>query len=109
VGAQHGDLVLVGRVADHDADEEAVDLRLRERVGALEIDGVLRGEDHEGVGQLEAIALDGDLALLHRLEQRRLGLRGGAVDLVGEHHVGEDRPGAQGEGRRPSGRARRCR
>ena len=30
--------------------------------------------------------------LLHRLEQRRLGLGRRAVDLVGEHHVGEDRP-----------------
>jgi hypothetical protein len=30
-------------------------------------------------------------ASLHRLEQRRLGLRRGAVDLVGEHDVREDR------------------
>ena len=29
---------------------------------------------------------------LHRLEQRRLGLRRGAVDLVGQDDVGEDRP-----------------
>ena len=36
-------------------------------------------------------AVDGDLALLHRLEQRRLGLRRGPVDLVGEHDVGEQR------------------
>ena len=34
---------------------------------------------------------DGDRALLHRLEQRRLRLGRGAVDLVGEHDVGEDR------------------
>ena len=37
-------------------------------------------------------ALDRDLTLLHRLEQRRLRLRRGAVDLVGEEEVGEDRP-----------------
>ncbi len=39
--------------------------------------------------------VDGDLALLHRLEQRRLGLRRGPVDLVGEHDVGEDAAGAE--------------
>ena len=32
-----------------------------------------------------------DRALLHRLEQGRLGLRRRAVDFVGEHQVGEDR------------------
>ena len=39
--------------------------------------------------------VDGDLALLHRLEQRRLGLRRRAVDLVGEHDVGEDAAGPE--------------
>jgi hypothetical protein len=36
--------------------------------------------------------LDRHLPFLHRLEQRRLRLRRGAVDLVGEEKVGEDRP-----------------
>jgi hypothetical protein len=35
--------------------------------------------------------IDGDLALGHRLEQRRLGLRHRAVDLVHEHDVREQR------------------
>ena len=35
-------------------------------------------------------AADADLALLHRLQQRRLHLRRRAVDLVGEDDVGED-------------------
>jgi hypothetical protein len=38
---------------------------------------------------------DGHLALLHRLEQRRLHLGRRAVDLVGEHDVGEDRAGLE--------------
>ena len=37
-----------------------------------------------------ALALDRDLALLHRLEQRRLRARRRAVDLVREQHVRED-------------------
>ena len=39
--------------------------------------------------------------LLHRLEQRRLRLGRRAVDFVGEHDVGEDRPGANTMPRRP--------
>jgi len=35
--------------------------------------------------------------LLHRLEQRRLGLRWRAVDLVGEQQPGEDGSGAEDE------------
>jgi hypothetical protein len=37
-------------------------------------------------------AADRDLALLHDLQQRRLDLGGGAVDLVGEQEVGQHRP-----------------
>ncbi len=38
------------------------------------------------------------LMFLHRLEQRRLRLGRGAVDLVGQHDVGEDRPLDEAEG-----------
>ena len=48
--------------------------------------------------------LDRDLALLHRLEQRRLGPRRRPVDLVDEEDVREDRARRRSEGRRP----RRC-
>ncbi len=39
--------------------------------------------------------LDRHLPFLHRFEQRRLGFRGGAVDLVGEQQLGEDRAAAE--------------
>jgi hypothetical protein len=35
--------------------------------------------------------------LLHRFEERCLCLGGGAVDLVGEEHLGKDRPLAEHE------------
>jgi hypothetical protein len=38
---------------------------------------------------------DGDVALLHALEQAGLRLRRRAVDLVDQHDVGEDRPGPE--------------
>jgi hypothetical protein len=63
-------LLLAGRVADLDHQHEAVDLGLGQRVGALLLDGVLRGHDHERVVQAVAGLADGDLALLHGLEER---------------------------------------
>ena len=32
-----------------------------------------------------------DLAFVHGFKQGRLGLRSGAIDLVGQQHIGEDR------------------
>ena len=65
-------------------EQEAVELRLGQRERALELDRVLRREHEERLGQRVRLAVDGDLPLLHRLEQRRLRLRRRAVDLVGE-------------------------
>ena len=48
-----------------------------------------------GRGTCVRIAVDGDVALLHHLEHRRLRLRRGAVDLVGEDDVGEHRAGPE--------------
>ena len=79
------------RVAERRAQEEAIELRLGKRVRPLVLDRVLRRDDEEG--RLEDVrdAFDRHLPLLHRLEQRRLRLRRGAVDLVREEEVREDR------------------
>src|SRR4029453_16625358 len=50
------------------------------------------GDHEEGRLERKALAVDGDLRLLHRLEQRALGLGRGPVDLIGEEEMGEDRP-----------------
>ena len=44
-------------------------------------------------GRIDRLVADGDLPLLHRLEQGTLDLGRGAVDLVGEQDAGDDRPG----------------
>ena len=80
-----------GRVADEDLHQEAVALRLGQRVHALALDRVLRREHEERLGHRVGDAADRHVALGHHLEQRRLHLRRRAVDLVGEHDVGEDR------------------
>ena len=87
------DLDLLGRggVVDDDLHQEAVALRLGQRVHALLLDRVLGGEHQERLWDGEGLAADAHLVLGHDLEQRRLHLGGGPVDLVGEHEVGEDR------------------
>ena len=83
---------LAVRVPDPGPEEEPVQLGLGQGEGPLELDRVLRREDEERVGQEVGRALDRDLALLHRLQQRRLRPRRGAVDLVDEEQVREHRP-----------------
>ncbi len=50
-----------------------------------------------GSSRAKLCVADGDLALLHGLQQRALDLGRGPVDLVGQDDVGENRPFAGGE------------
>ncbi len=70
-------------------EQEPIELRLGQLVGALVLDRVLRGGDDERVGEQPRLAVDADLALLHGLEQCGLSLRWRPVDLVGEEQIGE--------------------
>ena len=75
VAAEHRELGVARRDVDDELQQEPVELRLGQRVGALVLDRVLRRGDEERVGQRPGDAVGRDLALLHRLEQGRLGLR----------------------------------
>ncbi len=84
-------LFLDRRVVDEDLEQETVALRLGKGVDALVLDRVLGGHDEERVWHREGLPTDGHVPLGHHLEQCRLHLRGGAVDLVGEDEVRDDR------------------
>jgi hypothetical protein len=85
-------LLVTARVPDLHHQHEPINLRLRQLVGPLLVDRVLgRHHDERLLERVRRVA-DRDLALLHRLEQRALHLRRGAVDLVRQDDVGEDRP-----------------
>ena len=92
--------LLAGRaigITEPDLDEKAIELRFRQRIRALELDRVLRRERGKRRREPMARAVDRDLPLLHRLEQRRLRARRHPVDLVDEQQVGEDRALVQRE------------
>ena len=95
VEPQDAVLFLRRRVRDNQLEQEAVELRLRQAVGALVLDRVLRGHHREQVGERMADAVDGDGLLLHHFQQGRLRLGRRAVDLVGHEDVGEDGAGAE--------------
>ena len=52
----------------------------------------MRGDHEERALEDVGLSVDRHLRLLHRFEERRLGLRRRAVDLVHEDDVREDRP-----------------
>ncbi len=85
------ELLLFLGIVHEDVEHEAVLLRFGQRIGAFLLDGVLRGQHEERVGQLVPGAADGDLAFLHGFEQGGLRLGRRAVDLVGQDDVGEQR------------------
>ena len=88
------------RIPETNLHQKAIELGFGQRIGPLELDRVLRREGGEGRREPMARAVDRDLPLLHRLEQRRLRPRRHAVDLVDEQQVGEDRSLMEREGAR---------
>ena len=61
------------------------------------LDRVLRRQHHERFVENRGAIAESHLPLLHDLEERRLHLGRGPVDLVGEEHLGEDRALASDE------------
>ena len=83
--------MLGSRVIHVRLEQEAILLRFRQRIGPFVLDRVLRGQDHERVGQRLLDTLEADAVLLHRFQQRGLHFGGRAIDLVRQQDVGEDR------------------
>ena len=55
------------------------------------LDRILGGDHQERLRQRIRMRVHRDLAFIHGLEQRGLSLGGGAVDLIREQDVGENR------------------
>src|SRR5439155_9345088 len=90
-------LLLRRGVAEPDLDQKAVELGLRQRERALELDWVLGRQHQEGLREHAGHAIDRDLAFAHGFEQRALRAWCRAVDLVGQQDVGEDWAGLEAE------------
>ena len=102
-GKQHAPLGPLVGIADVDLQQEAIELGFGQRIGAFLLERVLGGQHMERRRHVVPLAGNGDVMLLHGLQQRRLGLGAGAVDLVGHQQLGEDRPLDEAEAA-PAGR-----
>ncbi len=80
-------------VAQRYAHVKAVKLRFRQGIGAELVIRVLCGNYKKWHRQGTGCALNRDLLFFHRLKQRALGFGAGAVDLVGQQHLGKQRAG----------------
>ncbi len=78
-------------------EEKSVELRLRQRIGAFELDGILRREHEKRRGQWMDFSHHRHLPLLHCFEKRRLGLGRGPVDLVRQYQIPEEWTGPEHE------------
>ena len=91
---------LIGAVGiEHvDLQQEAVKLRLGQRIGALLLQRILRRQHMERARQVVRLAGDADVIFLHRLKQGRLRARRRPVDFVGHQQLREHRPPDEAEG-----------
>ena len=89
---QHPPLGELIGVIDIDLQQKAVELGLGQRIGTLLLQRVLGRQHMERRGHIIAHPRHRDVMLLHRLQQRRLGLGAGAIDLVSHQQLGKHRP-----------------
>ena len=87
-------------VAHAQAQQESVELRRGQELRSGRADGILRRQHEKRLRQRMRLPVDGHAALLHSLQQGRLRLGGGTVDLVRQQQVRHDRARLVGKGSR---------
>src|SRR5579875_1877466 len=92
---QNQPLLRLAGIAQAQAHQKAIKLRLRQWKRAFQFHRVLGRNDYERARQWHRLALHADLSLLHSLQQRGLCARCGAVDLVRQHNLREQRTGSK--------------
>ena len=90
-------LLLDGRIAQTQTQDEAIQLRFGQGEGPAVLRRVSCGEEQEGPWDVLGDAVDGDLLLLHCFQEGGLGPGGGAVYFVHQHHVRHDGAGPEVE------------
>ena len=81
------DLVLARRIAHGQADHKAVELAIGQGLSTRRTHRVLGRDAHKGARHRMRLAIDSHSALFHNLEQGRLRLCAGTVDLVAQQQV----------------------
>ncbi len=90
--AQNLTLGIAVRITHLYAHQKSIQLRFRQRIRPVMLNGVLCSDHQKRLRQRMANRIDCDLAFVHGFEQRRLSLRRSAINFVCEQNVGEYRP-----------------
>src|SRR5437016_2271986 len=88
---EHLPFFFTRRISNTESHQKPVELRFRKGERPMIFCRVLRGDDHKGLVKWMRLIIDGNLCYTHRFQETALGLRRGAIDLVSQHDVGEDR------------------
>ncbi len=88
-------------IADIHLQQEAVELRFRQWIGAFLFQRVLGCENVEGFRQIVTLAGHGDVIFLHGLQQCGLRARAGAVDFIRHQQLRKHRTFYEAEGAPP--------
>ena len=88
---EHLPLFLERGISNTEAHQKPVELGFRKGKRPVIFGRILRGDDHKGLLKRMRLIIDGNLCFTHRFQETALGLRRGAIDLVGQHDVGKDR------------------
>ena len=91
MAGQHRKLRLTRRIAHDGLEQEPVELRLGQRVGAFMFDRILRREHRKQRIERARNAIGRDLSLRHRFKQRGLRFGRRTINLIAQQQVGEDR------------------
>ena len=84
-------LILPVGIDDLQFEHEPVHLRLRQRIRPLLLDGILRRQDQERLVERKRLLADGHLLFLHGFQERALHLCRGAIHLVRQNDIRENR------------------
>ena len=94
---EHAQFGLFIGISEGEPDGEPVELSFRQRICSVIFDRVFGCDDEERLRESPLFSFHGDLSFVHGFEQRGLGPRRCAVDLVREQQVGKDRSFAEEE------------
>ena len=94
---QQGQLTLPARITHENPQQEAIELGFGKAINAFLLYRILRCQHHEGAWQRQRGSLNGNLNLLHRFQQGRLGLGRRPVHFIGQQNLAENRTAPQHE------------
>src|SRR4029077_3429052 len=89
--AEHLSLLFERGISNTEAHQKPVELGFWKGEGSVIFGRILRGDNHKRLLKWMRLIVDGNLCFTHRFQETALGLWRGAIDLICQYNIGEDR------------------